>query len=345
MLSSKTTKSNLEKYGLAVMTTAWEDTSRFKNSCLGNNITDMTLKVKDKNVNEPIIRTPNFKDVSSDIPIKNFVLFDGEKRVTLEEYIKGRNFLAPRDTHILSSAQCCILPNNSDFCVEMFNYQSTRENPAVLVILATDSGITEHVLTESGTGVFKLLFNIRGQQSYLHIDNKCENGAVKTSHSELNIKERSKNLIRVFQIPLEIPQSQQRYINPCGFESCLESYSSRGLTMGQISVGSVYGKYTPPKANLKRDHSMPIRCTFQYYRVGSATDYIVGVADSRVHRVNDNISEVEAEDISAQLRRMSVVETAHSSLVVSRDSTRPTESDGKHFAPKDDINDTEFALQ
>jgi hypothetical protein len=58
MLSSKLTKTNLEKHGLTIMSTAWEDASRYKNSCWGNNITDMTLKVKDKRTGEPIIRTP-----------------------------------------------------------------------------------------------------------------------------------------------------------------------------------------------------------------------------------------------------------------------------------------------
>jgi hypothetical protein len=264
---------------------------------------------------------------------------------SLEDYLKGRNLFSARDTHILSSAQCCILPNDSDFCVEMYNYQSTKENPAVLVILVTESGITEHVLTESDRGVFKLLFNVKGDQSYLHIDNKCENGVVKTSHSELNKKEREKNLVRVFQIPLMVPKSQQQlqFMNPCAFttggyeeecdylmEKCSssKSYTARGgLSMGQVSVGSVYGKYTPPKSDLKRDDSMPIRCTFQYYRVSSG---------------NPDISEAEAEDIATQLRRMSVVETARSSLVEDASTGRPTESDKKHFAPEN-INDTEFA--
>lgn len=50
------------KFGLGVMSVAWEDNARSKNSCWGPCISDMTLNVQDRAL--PLVRHPNFEDVT-----------------------------------------------------------------------------------------------------------------------------------------------------------------------------------------------------------------------------------------------------------------------------------------
>jgi hypothetical protein len=50
------------KFGLDVMSVAWEDNGRFKGSCWGPCISDMTLNVLDHAL--PLVRHPNFEDLT-----------------------------------------------------------------------------------------------------------------------------------------------------------------------------------------------------------------------------------------------------------------------------------------
>lgn len=51
-------KQRLSDYNLNISNVTWEDTSRYKNSCVGSNISDLTLKVENNRM--PIIRSNNF---------------------------------------------------------------------------------------------------------------------------------------------------------------------------------------------------------------------------------------------------------------------------------------------
>ncbi len=50
-------RQRLERMGLSAVSVAWEDTARTKNSCLGPNISDMTLQVGNRSM--CMIRTPS----------------------------------------------------------------------------------------------------------------------------------------------------------------------------------------------------------------------------------------------------------------------------------------------
>ncbi|MCH7728250.1 MAG: hypothetical protein IH991_17495, partial [Planctomycetes bacterium] len=60
----------------------WEDTARFDNSAVGPNISDMTIQVQHKIASSdefelscmPVIRYPNFSDLSGDISPDEFFL-------------------------------------------------------------------------------------------------------------------------------------------------------------------------------------------------------------------------------------------------------------------------------
>ena len=196
-----------QKHGLQVLNLTWEDTGRYKGSCVGPNISDMTIQVQQKGPKTgqysltcmPVIRFPNFEDKTADITTDQFFLLAGNekgkdlKRVSLEDYLanirkyltkpdswKGdRTFLhASRDEHVLVSAQACFLPvpkdGKAEFNPVLFNYQSVEGDPAVLTILATREGTSVTVIDNKRDGFQtngvwgqRLFFNHNGERASL----------------------------------------------------------------------------------------------------------------------------------------------------------------------------------
>lgn len=167
------------RFGLQVLNVTWEDTGRFKGSCVGTNISDMTIQVQQKNPATgkyyltcmPVIRYPNFSDKTGDIPLDKFYLLVGNektmplRRITLRQFLadvprylsrpdswkaETRSMLARRDTHALVSAQACFLPippeGEATFNPVLFNYQSYEGDPAVLTILVTREGTSVTII-------------------------------------------------------------------------------------------------------------------------------------------------------------------------------------------------------
>lgn len=168
-----------EKYGLDVLNVTWEDTGRFKGSSVGPNISDMTIQVglEDPETKRfdvtcmPVIRHPNFSDLSCDLDPRDFTLMVGNqrgedlRRISLYDFLesptdylsdpkswksKNKSLLAERDSKVLVSAQACFLPvpqqGIATFNPVLFNYQSYAKNPAVLTILATREGTSVTVI-------------------------------------------------------------------------------------------------------------------------------------------------------------------------------------------------------
>ena len=174
------------KHGLQVLDVTWEDTGRFDFSAVGPNISDMTIQVQRQLPGQkgyelscmPVIRYPNFTDLSGDIsPDEFFLLVGNEKgedltKITLRELLgdlkahlhdpaswKGErtSLLAEsRDSHVLVSAQACFLPipqeGIAQFNPVLFNYQSVAGDPAVLTILATREGTSITVIDNQRDG-------------------------------------------------------------------------------------------------------------------------------------------------------------------------------------------------
>lgn len=168
-----------DQYGMDILNVTWEDTGRFYNSSVGPNISDVTIQVQHMEPYTcdyvltlmPVIRYPNFTDLTADIPMDKFYLLVGNEedeqlhRVTLEEYLGnfrdylsdprswkgwGDSLLAERDTHVLVSAQAAFLPvpqeGTAEFNPVIFNYQSEEDDPAVLTIVATREGTSATVI-------------------------------------------------------------------------------------------------------------------------------------------------------------------------------------------------------
>jgi hypothetical protein len=228
----------LQKCGLQALRVTWEDTGRNKGSSVGPNISDMTLCANGYDL--PVIRRPNFQDLTFDVPHERIELTVGNehgealRKVPLKQYLahldhylheplalkgaKRTSFWVEgeRDKNVLMSAQACMLPvglkdgEMTEFTVALRNYQSAKDAPAVLVIVSSDQGTSAHVMNSSGKE--QLYFNKDGQCCALlgerlgamrRREGRPDDGA------PMNAEERAKNVLLVIQVPLK-PQPERR---------------------------------------------------------------------------------------------------------------------------------------
>ncbi|MEM8810748.1 MAG: hypothetical protein AAGF01_32465, partial [Cyanobacteria bacterium P01_G01_bin.38] len=76
-----------QRWGLNVLNVTWEDTGRYDNSAVGPNISDMTIQVQQQHPETgdyslalmPVIRHPNFSDLTGDVPIDDFYVLVGNE--------------------------------------------------------------------------------------------------------------------------------------------------------------------------------------------------------------------------------------------------------------------------
>ena len=249
MVRDDTTQALALKHGLHVLDVTWEDTARFDNSAVGPNISDMTIQVQHKIPGSkeyelscmPVIRFPNFSDLSGDISPDEFFLLVGNEggdaleKITLRELLgnlrahlsnpeswKGdrSSLLAEsRDSHVLVSAQACFLPIPKDGIAEfnpvLFNYQSRAGDPAVLTILATRKGTSVTVIDNQrdafeagGTWGQRLFFNQNGERASLTGQRKSdflaeEGAATEGSVPTADDSDREGlNMVLLIQVPL-----------------------------------------------------------------------------------------------------------------------------------------------
>jgi hypothetical protein len=255
MVRNGTATALARELGLDVIDLTWEDTGRFKDSAVGPNISDMTIQVEAPLPNDPdsssihcmpIIRFPNFADKTADIdPAKFFLTVGNEKgqplrRITLREFLENptlylsnpgswkgqdrRSLLAKRDSKVLVSAQACFLPiaksGKATFNPVLFNYQSVKEDPAVLTILVTPEGTsttiidnTRDAFEEGSSWGQRLFFNQNGQRASLTgqriSDVREKNGESATDVTPEAAGEKGLNLVMLIQVPLKqrSPQS------------------------------------------------------------------------------------------------------------------------------------------
>ncbi|MGD1898625.1 MAG: hypothetical protein ACFB16_16925 [Phormidesmis sp.] len=192
---------------LQIMDVTWEDTGRYDNSSVGPNISDMTIQVEHRDPRSgeaqlhlmPVIRYPNFSDLTADVPMQRLSLLTGNEKgqdaeptlladvlEDLRTYLSepdswaGRknSLLAERDSHVLVSAQAAFLPipqsGEATFNPVLFNYQSYPGDPAVMTILATREGTSVTVIDNQRDGFDagrtwgqRLFFNQNGERASL----------------------------------------------------------------------------------------------------------------------------------------------------------------------------------
>eukprot|EP01084_Bolivina_argentea_P295262 508274_1 len=178
--------------GLDINYVSWEDCARNKNSVWGPCISDMTLRVNNSCM--PVIRKPNYTDITWDVKMNQIPIIIGNETsdekeelqtISLDKYLtnfnnyisnnyykktdKQINLLSQKenkDSHVIMSSQTCFLPIQSGeetkFNVALYNYQSEKRNPAVLVIISTSKGSSAQII--EGKEQY-LLFNNNGKKA------------------------------------------------------------------------------------------------------------------------------------------------------------------------------------
>ncbi|KDO29829.1 hypothetical protein SPRG_19715 [Saprolegnia parasitica CBS 223.65] len=290
--------------GLRFMNVTWEDCARSKNSCWGPCISDMTLIVE--NTRMPVLRVPNFADPIMSIPTRKIFVTVGNESpyirtprstISLQEYLENitkyteleHSLFAPdHDDHAVVSTQASFLPietETTEFHVGLYNYQSSVDDPAVLVLVCTAAGTSAQVMTESDAILYS-----------------NEQGV--TSNGAMTAREEACNYVMIVQIPLQQkpPPPMRQYSNVAswsceeeeecavgGFATTLERPD---VEEAMVSLGEALGPF--PKLsqfrNVTRDARYPIRVTIQFYQATSN-----GVVTREiVERLSDRMEQVKA---------------------------------------------------
>ncbi len=244
-------------HGLSLLNLTWEDTGRFKGSSVGPNISDMTIQVglpvghgQVEKVLMPVIRYPNFSDVTGEMDPRDFTLLVGNqrgaslKRISLYDFLvspsrymahpdswtaRDRTLLAPRDSKVLVSAQACFLPvpqqGKATFNPVVFNYQSSPGNPAVLTILATREGTSMTVIDNKRDGFDagwdwgqRLFHNADGMRASLtgeRLSDWNAKGRPGEGHGDAKVADEALNMVLLIQVPLK-HREEPRYSGGLG---------------------------------------------------------------------------------------------------------------------------------
>lgn len=307
-----------KNYGLDILHVSWDDCSRFKGSSLGDCISDCTLRVN--NTCQPIIRRPNFQDITCDLPISQFFAYIGNEKGNTLQQIPFQNYLEnigtytgnrnleslflPRDKNILVSTQVSILPlrdNKTDFDIKLFNYQYDRDDPAVLAIIVSEQGTSAQVITEYNQ---TLVFNKAGYCANFRAqrlaDYRKETNSDNTG--DLTAAEKEKNILFIYQIPLKQtakPAYQPWFTKGVTLECAMTRGSawSRGFDQAILSTSDASNKQFYGTGNLKlvRNPDFPIRCTIQYYGVTDTIDLDESIFRSFSEQLNKTYNSAPAK--------------------------------------------------
>ena len=358
-----------QKLGLNILNLTWEDTGRYKDSSVGPNISDMTIQVaaRDPRTEKldisamPVIRQPNFSDVTADIDPRDFTLLVGNqagrglKRVSLGDFLKSptafmtrpwkwkgdaKTLSAPRDSKVLVSAQACFLPipkkGEAVFNPVIFNYQSVKDDPAVLTILATREGTSMTIIDNTRdafeTGNLwgqRLFHNANGERASLtgkrESDFKAANPSAGNAAPQAG-KESGLNMVLLIQVPLK----QKNVMQPAmvmGEAMTMAAAPVAPVDRARSNVenavighGELEGKFTETDdVAIERDPKFPVRVTVQFYK---ATD-------------NGVVSQSDLKAIKTQINRVYSRSAYVGSLVTGGQTGRVTEYEGVKVQPAD----------
>jgi hypothetical protein len=372
MVSDGNARMLAQQYGLQVLNVTWEDTGRYKGSSVGPNISDMTIQVQEKDPSTgqyrltcmPVIRHPNYGDLSADIsPDRFYILVGNEKggrlrKVTLRQYLdnprnymsapaswKGwkKSLLAKRDTHVLVSAQACFLPvprkGIAEFNPVLFNYQSYEGDPAVLTILATREGTSMTVIDNKRDGFQagvtwgqRLFFNHKGERASLTGKRLSDfiasgNSGKKgngAKHSATAAGESGLNLVLLIQVPLKQKVSLRRKDMMCE-ESKADNKAAPSGQASDVEAAVIgHGKVEGPFTEIA---GLAIERD-ERYPIRVTVQFYKATG-------NGVVSEADIREIKGQIQRVYKQADYVGSLVVDGDTGRPTEYDGPKNEPSD----------
>ncbi len=361
MVGDRDAQQLVQRHGLNLVNLTWEDTGRYKGSSVGPNISDMTIQVahgqgrNQQVMAMPVIRHPNFSDLTGDMDPSQFTLMVGNERgrplqrVSLREFLQSptqflsnpsswkspvKSLWAPRDENVLVSAQACFLPipkeGKASFNPVLFNYQSVPGDPAVLTILATRQGTSVTVIDNQrdafASGAAwgqRLFFNKQGQRASLTGERESDYRGPTSRTGRDEPAYSGMNMVLMIQVPLKQKQ-RARYnetaspANTYSFDSTMKRSSDTENAV--ISYGPVEGPFTEiDNLSIERDPRFPVRVTVQFYKATST-----GV-----------VSEQDVRSIKQDLDMVYAHASSVGSLVTGGETGRPTEYWGSKVQPRD----------
>ncbi len=355
---------------LNVVNVTWEDTGRFFDSAVGPNISDLTIQVQQVDPATgrtqlhlmPVIRHPNFSDLTADVPIDQFYLRVGNERgealrsVTLRELLGDLrsylhnpdswagdldSLLAPRDTHVLVSAQACFLPipqrGLATFNPVLFNYQSYPENPAVLTIIATQEGTSITIIDNQRDGFSdgrlwgqRLFFNRNGERASFTGQRLSDFRPAPPSTplepgTRPAVDATGLNMVLLIQVPLKYELEDFPFVMaappvPLSAPDLSQRDRASNVEPAVISHGPVEGPFTEIDGlAIERDPDYPIRVTVQFYKATS----------------NGVVTPGDMAAIRQEIDRVYADGDYVGSLVLDRPGDRPTAHAGPTQEPPD----------
>jgi len=328
MVDDERAYEKVQRKGLQLVNVMWEDTGRWEGSSVGPNISDVTIEVeasKGHHYLMPVVRYDNFTDTTADVKLDKIFVpvgnHDGRptQTITLRELlaepsaylslpdkgkIKKGSLLAKRDSHALVSAQHAFLPVPKDgqakFWPVIFNYPSSRKNPAVLAILVTRQGTSMTIIdntrdTVSGGGSWgqRLYFNDHGEKAPLIAERMKDvqaKGTTANGEAASSLGEDA-NLLMLIQVPLKFraqlhggaPMSMGTSMamdkdgDGGGAPMAAPSKSGKRVSRDESDIdvavlghGETEGPYTELDGlTIERDPRFPVRVTVQFYQATS----------------------------------------------------------------------------
>lgn len=276
----------LTEYDLVCTQVAWEDNKRNPGSCWGSHICDLSICTNENghNTMSPIIKRPNMRDHTFDVPISTFKVnsYKTDRIVTLTEALAnpidhlGFNCDFGRideSTNVLTSTQACIIyktmSDEPEFHLSAFNY---CKRPVLYLIMSSD-GLSACV----GSWNTKLFHIKRGK-------NRPANAKSDTAHNftaettgvvstdDMTEEQANQQCLEIFQIPLKYdgPDSSWKYTFSMS-DSFRGGSRASHISAAKIGVAEdIVQEVEDIPSKLVRDTTVPIRCTVQYYYVTTA---------------------------------------------------------------------------
>ena len=307
------TRQKFQSKGYSVCSVTWEDTGRSKESCWGPNITDQTLRVDGRPMS--VIRKPNFTDETCDVPIDQFTLRVGNETnsplmtMSLKDYLVSKGWYRDRDSQIMVSTQCCILPIKDGSCkfgIDLYNYQTREDDPSLAVIVSSSEGTSTAPITKrSGQTLF---FNKNGRSHAFEAkrleDDRRERKVQDLPKLVLTEDETQRNVLLVFHVPLKYKVTKTRGIMleslnavKQGVRESVVEYAmdseeeehSRGFDAAVLRVSDKdEGEFPGLKDGVKyeRDDRFPIRCVIQNYAATDSTSVDDTIIDYVIKRLS-----------------------------------------------------------
>lgn len=378
MIHDQSSQTLADRWGLDILDVTWEDTGRFDNSAVGPNISDMTIQVQQRDpvTGEyslhlmPVIRYPNFSDITGDVPIDQFYLLTGNEkgddldRVSLEDVLGNlrrylsepdswegteKSLLADRDSHVLVSAQAAFLPipqgDEATFNPVLFNYQSYPGDPAVLTLLVTREGTSATVIDNQRDGFDagrtwgqRLFFNQNGERASLtgqrlsDFEAAIEPSSTEPSSIEPAMEDAAKKagLNMVMLIQVPLKQKQPFRPEPMVFAAADMPMEEEGLSSVQRGGSNVEA------AVIGHGEVEGPFTEIDDLDIERDPDFPIRVT-VQFYKATSNgvVSADDMREIHEQIQKVYDDADYVGSLVLDGRQGRPTEYDGDHTEPDD----------